>query len=241
MKSKIFNFFIYIFQQIKKKIAKKTQNENIEKVIIEEKKQQRKLHFIFVTRCYKTTNLNKIKQNLKQVFSNQEEYNYKHLIIIDADRVKNIDDFQNLKDEHTSLFFFFNKKENDNFIVEGIDKALEDINKKGYVYILDDDNLVKSDFLDMVKQINYDIDDAVFFKVQGSNWDWNGQQSAKGHMDWACFITKLSIMKQLKLYNEKQFSSVDCDGVFFDRLISLNYHIKKINKDYGLYNVLPKP
>ena len=38
MKSKIFDFFIYIFQQIKKKFAKKTQNENIEKVIIEEKK-----------------------------------------------------------------------------------------------------------------------------------------------------------------------------------------------------------
>ena len=45
MKSKIFNFFIYIFQQIKKKIAKKAQNENIEKVIIEEKIKKSKTLF----------------------------------------------------------------------------------------------------------------------------------------------------------------------------------------------------
>ena len=199
------------------------------------------MHFLFLTRCYNSTNIQTIKENLRSIFNNQKQdthHTYQQVLLVDMDRSKlKEEDFSLFQDSNTEVHFVYNKK--DRFLAYAIDDYLETIEQENtYVYILDDDNLIKENFLDVCNYV--EDNDIVIFKLENKTW-LAGESILKGanaKTDWANCLTKLSIMKQYKVGCSY---SHNCDGQFVDKVIKANAKVKILNEQFGYYNKLPKP
>lgn len=237
---KIFNFFSKFLKLFNFLHKQTIQEPKVQEPVVIQKKEPL-LHFIFVTRCYKITNLRTIKENLKSVFSNQDDYTYEQILIADLSYNTPIYSFKALEDQNTSVFFVKDKGK-DKYMSKGIDDALKDVNKdKAFVYVLDDDNLISQKFLDICKDIDYETDDVVFFNVKGKSWKFDrANVKVVGTVDWSSFVTKLTIMKQLKVQTEP-WHSVKCDALFISKVRTTWKRTKVLELEVGNYNVLPKP
>lgn len=196
------------------------------------------MHFTFLTRCYTPVNLNAIKQNIKDVFKDTE-HTYTHLILVDLTH----DDqrgqsFDGYEDDVTLVKFVENKPEGDTQNVKGMDNALAELPDDGYIYILDDDNLLHKDFPQVAQYCNGE--DAVIFRVDHM-LTWGDPQLLKGNpvgrIDWANYVTKLKTMKDLKVYPGGHRCE---DGMFFHRMMQHNCTFKFIDKVFAYYNKLPR-
>ena len=105
------------------------------------------MKIIFITRCYKPTNLQAIKDNLKEVFYKQSEHSYVQYLLVDMSYGEKEQAFKCFEDEHTKTYFIYEKK--DYYNNSGIDQLLKKINEdqNDWVYVLDDDNFINKDIL----------------------------------------------------------------------------------------------
>lgn len=195
------------------------------------------MHFIFLTRCYTPVNINTIKQNIKEIFDGTE-HTYEHLIVVDLSNVKDENEvmkYIGFSDELTSIHFIDDKPENDSQNTYGMNKALDTVTNDGYVYVLDDDNLLHKYFLDICKDCKGE--DAIVFKIIGRPDLGNPcTMHILRTINWANFITKIDVMKRLKILADGRNE----DANFFTRMSQSGCSIKFVNKMIAYYNKLPR-
>lgn len=203
------------------------------------------MHCIFITRCYKATNIQTIKENLKDVFAGSR-HTYEHRLIVDATRLN--DWAEEFGKYHLDCFLpstiYREKRPKDEYNTFGIDDFIEQCADGGScVYILDDDNQITPDFLAALDACEDGDPDAVVFKVYGHP-QWGDisilDHDAVGKIDWANMLIRLDVMKRLKVYTLGA-DSQKSDGLFFEKMKRDGCTIKFLNQICGRYNALPKP
>lgn len=182
------------------------------------------MNIIFITRCYKPTNLQVIKDNLKEVFYNQSDHTYVHYLLVDMSYGENEQAFKCFEDEHTKTYFTYNKK--DHYNNSGIDQLLKTINgdQNDWVYVLDDDNNITKDILRAFE--NYQNEDVI---IVNSNLIRVSIPLVPGKIvgksDTANYIVKLRVRKETPIYIEGQ-KSYSADGKFLQNLVLKGYKLK---------------
>lgn len=193
------------------------------------------MHIVFITRCYKPTNIQKIKDNLKEVFSKQTNFTYQQYLVVDMTHGGTEDQFNFFKDDLTHVQFAYEKI--DQYNCNYIDLLVDKINKENtFVYILDDDNLIKKEFLNIFN--NYNNEDMIIFHNDGHNCYKDGIIRVGG-IDMCNFITKLQTMKQIKFYDGED--SYSCDGRFAVKVLKSQKKILYLKDSCVIYGALSKP
>lgn len=200
------------------------------------------MHFIIITRCYKPTNLEKVKESIKVAFFGSQ-HTYTHLLIVDLTHGGKRKDFTRFADDTTVMYFVAKKQANDQHLDVAMDLILTEFDQDdAYVFFVDDDNIMHPDFLQICQHCAGE--DALVFKIEGrpnfGNPDaLHGQ--AVGHIDWANFIVKLGMMKRVKIYHGGNRSNCE-DSIFFNKMEAQpDCKIKFVDKVLAYYNKLPKP
>lgn len=202
------------------------------------------MNFFFLTRCYQPGNIQRIKDNLAEVFAGSG-HGYRQCIVADLTHGATGADFCPFIDDNTEASFTFKKPEKDTQNTYGMNYAILHIAREDeYIYVLDDDNLLHPRFPEVAEKAeNSDFFDAVVFKIEGRPELGNlimQVENAVGRIDWANFITKGETMKRVGLK--------DClypprceDGIFFSKLLACgHYHIKWVDEVLAYYNKLPR-
>ena len=203
------------------------------------------MNFIFITRCYKPTNIGEVKESIRRVFK-KTKHTYRHIIVVDMTHNNGFkeDDYRPFKyDGLTELHFVYKKQENDEWLDIAMDNLLEHMKDDGsYVYLLDDDNILHPNFLDVCDNMDGN-EDAVVFRVDGlrqMGMPIIMHTYAVGLVDWSNFITKIGKMQILKLYHGGNTGRGE-DGLFFEKLKLSNSKIKFLDMVCAYYNRLPRP
>lgn len=180
------------------------------------------MNIIFVTRCYKPTNLQAIKDNLKEVFQGQTEHSYVQYLLVDMSYGQKEQAFYKLEDEHTKVNFIYNKQDyyNNSSIDQLANRLSEDQNS--WLYVLDDDNLILKDFL---KVFDNNVDVLVVDSNQLKFTSIPAVGKVIGKIDYCNYIVKLNVKKQIKLIQQGN-KSYQTDGRFFEKLVADKYNIK---------------
>lgn len=193
------------------------------------------MNIIFITRCYKPDNILIIKNNLSYVFRNQTKHTYLHYLLVDLSYNQPQQNFKIFEDEHTKIHFTYQKKDYYNNF--GIDEVINSIpdDQNTFVYILDDDNLLRDEFIKVFD--NYNEEDVLI-----TDW-WNSPLvvgHVVGHVDAKHYIVKLKVRKETPtiIEGEKSYSA---DGVFLERILKKNYSVKYLNISVCIYAALRKP
>ena len=195
------------------------------------------MHFYIVTRCTRPQNIQKIKDSIKNVFADKE-HTYTHILIVDATQGMQREDFEGFVDECTHVHFIDWKPDGDTFVTRGIDDVLARYNDDGYVYMLDDDNLLRHNFLDLCDYMDRDYD-VMVFKVE--KYKHLGDMSLMwknpiGLIDWSNFIAKLSAYKKCKVYHPEKRNCDDGLLIFYMRRAGCRFRF--IDKIFAYYNKL---
>ena len=191
------------------------------------------MHFVFLTRCTRPENLPKVKQSVRDVFSTSL-HTYHHVLIPDVSE-SNFEPFNNAV---TDVFYASHKESNDAYMTKQMDDVLSSIPETdGYVYVLDDDNELHPSFLSVAAFCD---SDAVVFKTVGHP-EWGVQQKKHGkyigRIDWCNYVTKLSVMRELKIF-VPGMDSHDSDGRFFERMIAAGCSVRFVDRELAFYNHL---
>ena len=213
------------------------------------------MHCIFITRCYKATNIQTIKENLRDVFKGSK-HTYVQVLMCDLTRGELLDlntpEF--LIDGLTVPLIVTKKTFRDKYNTKVVDDALSigsdslwigraKEETSVFVYILDDDNQITLDFLAALDACEDGDPDAVVFKVYGHP-QWGDisilDHDAVGKIDWANMLIRLDVIKCLKVYTLGA-DSQKSDGLFFEKMKREGCTIKFLNQICGRYNALPKP
>lgn len=193
------------------------------------------MNIIFITRCYKPDNILIIKNNLSYVFRNQTKHTYLHYLLVDLSYNQPQQNFKIFEDEHTKIHFTYQKKDYYNNF--GIDEVINSIpdDQNTFVYVLDDDNLLRGDFIKALN--NYTGEDVLIV-------DWFGFPLTVGHVvgrvDTKNYIVKLKARKETPIYIEGE-RSYPADGVFLENLLKKNYSFKYLCFSVCIYAALRKP
>lgn len=200
------------------------------------------MHFIFITRSYRPTNLAQVMQSVRDVFKDSV-HTYKHILMADLTHGAHKKDFVPFVDEKTELYFVDKKQENDEFLDIAMDLTIRQLPDPddSWVFLLDDDNILHPAFLGVCP---YCVDyDAVVFRSAGRE-DYGSEAvlngNAVGHMDWSNFVTKLGIFKSIPIYHGGNTSRCE-DPIFFNKVTAAGYKVKVVNQIFSNYNKLPKP
>ena len=179
---------------------------------------------IFITRCYKPTNLQAIKDNLREVFSKQTEHSYVQYLLVDMSYGEKEQAFKCFEDDHTKAIFTYNKVDHyNNYGIDLLCSTIED-DDNTWVYVLDDDNLINDNF---IKALNSYVDEDVL--VVNSNQFFYVMPlklgKVVGYIDTSSYIVKLKARKETPIYIEGEISYA-ADGRFFENLMKKQYKIK---------------
>ena len=193
------------------------------------------MNFFFITRCYRPDNIATIQQNLKDVFAGSV-HDYKHCVVADLTHGKREDDFSGFYDLKTEILFSPTKIEGDTQNTFGMDTAVEKFaGDDDFVFVLDDDNFLHPRFLDVCDECTGD-DACIVFKIENRPELGNPNKilvgNPVGHIDWANFIVKASVMKRLKVFH----AGICEDGLFFQKLVSAGCSIHVVDKVLSYYN-----
>ena len=203
------------------------------------------MNFVFLTRCFKTTNLEAIKSRLQEVFAGTTRHTYRHFIVVDMTRAENPAPFADYCDPHTSIVYSNEKPPADTYNTKAMDEVLATFNPPNpwdyWVYILDDDNTINENFRILLER-EPKYCQAVMFKA-ADHPDWgnyiNTWENAVGKVDWANFVTRLDIMQRVKIFDGTH--SQTADGEFINKLTNMNATILYMGEEIATYNALPKP
>lgn len=194
---------------------------------------------VFITRCYKPTNLQRIKQNLKSVFANQDKHSYVQYLLVDMSYGEKQQNFKCFEDEHTIIHFTYNKK--DYYNNAGIDEVIQSIedDQNTFVFVLDDDNLIDNNFLTVYD--NYQGEDILFVNCQRFKITPPVVVGkVVGKVDTSNYIVKLKVRKQTPIYVEGE-KSYPADGRFFQNLLKKQYTIKYLCYKVTTYAAMNRP
>lgn len=202
------------------------------------------MNIVFITRCFKPTNLEAIKSRLQGVFAGTR-HTYRHFIVVDMTRAENPEPFADFFDPNTTVVFSNEKPPADEYNTNAIDEVLATYYTphETFVYILDDDNTISKDFLRVCDYCEHNAGaDALVFQIAsrpelGQKFIRPGE--AIGKIDWANFLTRLDVMKRLKIFTGTD--SQTADGQFFNRMLEKGLCILYTNEELCFYNALPKP
>ena len=175
----------------------------------------------FITRCYKPTNLQRIKDNLKSVFEKQDKIQYVQYLLVDLSYNQPQQNFKVFEDEHTKVHFTYQKK--DYYNNSGIDEVINSIedDQNTFVYVLDDDNLITEDFLKVFDDYNGQ-DVLVVCSKKFNLLSPKSLSSIIGFVDTSSYLVKLKVRKETPIYVEGA-KSYPADGAFFKSLVNKNY------------------
>lgn len=202
------------------------------------------MNIVFITRCFKPTNLEAIKSRLKEVF-HHTSHTYRHFILVDMTRAESPAPFADFCDPNTTVVFSNEKPPADEYNTKAIDEVLATFNPPNpwdyWVYVLDDDNAINENFLILCER-EPKFCEAVIFKV-ADHPDWgnhiNFWENAVGKVDWANFVTRMDIMQRVKVFDGTH--SQTADGEFINKLNNMNATILYMGEEIATYNALPKP
>ena len=197
------------------------------------------MNIIFITRCYKPTNIQKIKDNLRQVFQKQTEHSYIQYLLVDMSYNQPEESFKCFEDEHTKVVFTYNKK--DYYNQFGIDELVRSIpaDQNSWVYILDDDNLITENFPTVFNSTQ----DAEVLIVKRVGWPLQTPLVVGriiGKVDLCNYIVKLKV-KQANNFYEQGKSSYEADGRFLQNLVIKQYKLKYYADPVVKYSALKRP
>ena len=178
------------------------------------------MNIIFITRCYKPTNLQQSKDNLREVFANQVEHTYVQYLLVDMSYGETEEHFKCFEDENTKVVFIYNKKDYyNNYGIDQVVNSIED-DQNTWIYVFDDDNLLNKDFINIFDE--YEGEEVLVV-------NWNKPHCTVGNVvgkvDTCNYIVKLRVRKETPVYYEG-FKSYPADGVFFENLMKKQYKIK---------------
>lgn len=202
------------------------------------------MKFVFLTRVTRINNVQKLKENLKQVFSSSE-VDYQHILMPDLTVGLKKEDFEQFKDKKTSLYFIQQKKQNDKYAAYNMDQCIQSIPKEQdcWIYILDDDNKILDNFAELAKECNVEKPVVVFnIKTRGIRDGFNGvikpfyNNKALFHVDIANYIAHRTVFETCKFGNERK--SQYCDGIFIQRVLANKIPINYVNQFYSYHNGL---
>lgn len=197
------------------------------------------MNIVFITRCYKPTNIQAIKDNIKEVFSNQEEHNYTQYLLVDLSYNQLQENFKCFEDDKTKVVFTYNKRDHYNsYGISQLIKTLEG-DQNTWVYILDDDNFILKDFLTVFsKQSNEDV-----LVVNNNALKFTSLPAIGkviGNIDVSNYIVKLNVFKDNSFFVEGR-KSYQSDGLFFENLLKKQYLFKCTNKCVITKDALKRP
>ena len=185
------------------------------------------MNIIFITRCYKPTNIQKVKQNLKNIFSAQTKHNYVQYLLVDMSYNQTEDSFKCFEDEQTKVVFTYNKI--DHYNCFGIDQLVKTIegDQNTWIYFLDDDNFITENFLNIFN--NYQGEDVLVVNNNALRFTCLPViGKVIGRIDISNYVVKLKVMKDNRFYIEGN-KSYEADGAFFENLLKGNYKFKCTN------------
>lgn len=198
------------------------------------------MRFLFLTRCFVTKNIPHIKDSIRGVFAGSP-HSYIHVVLVDLTHGGKREEFERFADDVTVVHFVESKLPFDTQCTEGMDAALRKFGEDDdYVYVLDDDNELHKDFLSVCDECAGE--DAIVFKIAGRPELGNSSILGKypvGHIDWANFITKLRVMRWLKIFYVDGPRRCE-DGVFFHKMMTNQTKIRFVSKELAFYNKLPR-
>lgn len=195
------------------------------------------LHII--TRCSKSANLLKIKQSITEVIE-KDNANIKWHIAFDTDILKDIDAelLEQLDEKWIKISF-----RNDVSLYTSLNSIIKNIKDEGFVYLLNDNNLLQSDLYNRLLNIPVEKDIFVFSQTIGSlegNSFFNRialpENIAPTKIDGQQYAVKLQYFKDNEFAN-----SYLADGMFIQNLYQNHTGLTEITQDVLAYgNALEK-
>ena len=196
-----------------------------------------------ITRCTRPENLYKVKES---IFNSNNLFKINWFIVFDTNSLTKIDSeiLSNLS--HVSQLRFIKGIAGD-FGHQLINTCLDDIGD-GWVYILDDDNLLHEDFYDSINEaiLNFEDKRGFIFNQKVGGVDFSGldiresnpQNIKVGSIDMAQFILRRDLIGDSRLESGKYVA----DGIFIQNLFERSKDdFIFINKVLSYYNAIEKP
>ena len=197
---------------------------------------------IVITRTYSSKRLSVIKENLKSVLQ-KHNVDYVHYLAVDLTRGGTKEQFLQFEDERTKCFFIQKKKAGDTYCSCNIDQSISQIKEEGYIYMLDDDNLLGESFYQLDKYNPKQTPVLVFnvhYKKPTGHFKGIVTSIAKGQaigrIDLSNYLVDIELYRMCKFGTDKK--SQQCDGIFFNKLLQRNIEVKYLQEFYSNYNAL---
>lgn len=199
------------------------------------------MDFLFVTRCFQPDNLSTIKQNLKKVFAGTQDH-YQHHIICDLTHGCKSASFAPFQDAVTNLTYVF-QKGNDKYCSDILDITVKTYQDSYWVYVLDDDNILKDNFLQLKKYCE-EADIIVFDAERRDEFPWLckprnlSPANCIGQVDFSNMLIRNSVAKKIGFYAPED--SFACDGLFMKKALEQKVKILNTEQVFAYYNKLEK-
>lgn len=195
------------------------------------------LHII--TRCSKPANLLRIKQSITEVIE-KNNANIKWHIVFDTDILKDID--AELL-EHLDIDWINMSFRNDVSSYMSLNSIIKNIEDEGFVYLLNDNNVLQEDLYNRLLNLQTDKDIFVFSQQVGSlegtsffNRIALPENIAPTKIDGQQYVVKLQYFKDNKFVD-----SYLADGLFIETLYQNHTDLTEITQDILAYgNALEK-
>jgi glycosyltransferase involved in cell wall biosynthesis len=200
-----------------------------------------------ITRCSRTKNLLKVKESIFKNVNNEITW----WIIFDTSILKDIDAelLSNLQ-SHNNIRLYFRKSTPNDFGHELINFLIDIIND-GWIYVLDDDNILHEDFIDQINKYILDNPNKKAFifnqKIDGKDFTGLDIRLAKpenmkvSHIDMAQFILRRDLINEKRLIK----GNYKADGYFIQELYESSpddfYFIDEILCYYNSLSVSKMP
>ena len=205
------------------------------------------MKFEIITRCTRPENLNKVRESLFSAWSKKYrgEHTLTHRIIFDTSQIISLDIKVLTNLPETTYYWEGVEGDYGHCLINSMLDMLSIVSPDGWVFFLDDDNMMHLDFFDTIlenykeeqfeegyifSQLVFDIDNGSFFTRE---IDPNEVKVSK--IDIAQYLLKVSLI------GDHRFQPMNycADGVFIENIYKESPQVFTfINKEISLYNAI---